>query len=172
MSSCAYVYPLALYVRQGNDDRAMDQQRCVHYTRREERFTYGKCTSIPIDKFADAISLIYKQWDEDYPYKNLLNGHFRPQIGPKSCFSNVSPSDYDAVSTIGNTAAMRKFSEHLPAHKLGLWGQGESRYLSQSGSNAHSNLYYEGQPFKVPANVLAKLKQATQKERQMLQKYL
>ena len=166
MSSCAYVYPLALYVRQGNDDHAMDQQRCVHYTRREERFTYGKCTSIPIDKFADAISLIYKQWDEDYPYKNLLNGHFRPQIGPESCFNHVQPRDYDAVSTIGNTAAMVEFSQHLPDHKLGLWGQAGEH------SNAHGNLYFEGEPFKVSKEAIQKLEMATRREREVLHTYI
>ena len=65
------------------------------------------------------------------------------------------------VSTIANLKAMRTFSSHLPSHKLGLWSTKEH-------SNANSNIFFEGQPWKVPAGVIAKLKRATEAEQRML----
>ena len=150
----------------GEHDHEESKERCHNYTRLEDRYTYGTCTSVTIDKFADAMLLIYKKWDDNYEYKHLLNGHFRPQIGPESCFNNVQPSDYDVVSTIGNTAAMVKFSEHLPAHTLGLWGHAGEH------SNAHGNLYFEGEPFKVCKEAIQKLEMATRREREVLHTYI
>ena len=59
---------------------------------------------------------------------------------------------------------MRKFSEHLPSHTLGLWGDERSNALE-------GRLYFEGKPWKVPAAVIAKLKEATRDERSILHKY-
>jgi hypothetical protein len=134
-------------------------------------FSERSCTSLDLEDFADALVGIYKQWDfdsaswhEDKGHLKRLNGHFRPQIGPYSCFGAVAPQDYDAVSTIGDREAMRQFSRHLPSHKLGLFGEDDSG----TPSNMHENLYYEGKPWAPSAAAIQKLMEATQREREVL----
>jgi len=137
-------------------------------------FTEYSCKGLSIDSFASAIMRIYRVWADESTWGNSrpdvdvdvhqLNGHFKPQVGHQSCFQDVRPEAYDQVSTISNTAAMRKFSEHLSLHNHGLWA-GKS-------SNAHGNLYFEGKPWRVPSAVIAKLAHATRAERAILQRYL
>ena len=62
---------------------------------------------------------VYKMWsDPKFHHAGELNGHFAPQFGQGSCFQDVDPEEYDAVSTISNKAKMKGFSQHLPEHKL------------------------------------------------------
>jgi hypothetical protein len=131
-------------------------------------FTTGTCKSLPIEQFADAIVKVYSLWgNEEWHEGNghRVNGHFAPQAGHGSCFTETDPKEYDAVSTISDKSKMRKFSEHLPSHKLGLWGD-------QHSNNNGGNLYFEGKKFTIPGSVIQKLKKATKMEYKTFGKYL
>jgi hypothetical protein len=148
-------------------------------------FTTGTCKSLSIEQFADAMVKVYARWAKwekkgwDYTegrlFSHALNGHFAPQVGHGSCFSHqlpgevgtsyMGPEAYDTVSTISDRSKMRTFSEHLPAHKLGLWGD-------QHSNNNGGNVYFEGKKFVVPASVIKKLKKATAMEFKVFGKYL
>lgn len=126
-------------------------------------FARCACDGISLEQFADAMLHIHSRWPKAPQME--LDGHFRPQVGKGSCFDGASPEDYDVVSTISDTAALRTFSQHLPSHKLGLWGD------THIQSNSHGDLYFEGKPWMVPAAVIAKLKEATKIERERLGRF-
>jgi hypothetical protein len=145
---------------------------------------------------------VYKMWsDPKFHHAGELNGHFAPQFGQGSCFQDVDPEEYDAVSTISDKAKMKAFSQHLPEHKLvraacrqtvsnlipRLCTPVEQKRLCNNSltlpsaaqglwgnqhSNMHSNLYFEGKKFTSPGSVISKLKKATEMEKKVLGKYL
>jgi hypothetical protein len=149
----------------GNIDKSPCQRLKGGGGETKSNWTTASCNSVPIDKFADAMVNVYKMWsDPKFHHAGELNGHFAPQFGQGSCFQDVDPEEYDAVSTISDKAKMKAFSQHLPEHKLGLWGN--------QHSNMHSNLYFEGKKFTIPGSVISKLKKATEMEKKVLGKYL
>jgi hypothetical protein len=156
---------------EGHHNHATDVKMCGA-KQKNGTFTFATCKSHSLERFADAMTKVYKLWaDDEWVHSSgshhQLNSHFNPQAGPGSCFKNYKEDVklYDTISTITDKKKMKQFSAHLPSHKLGLWGD-------QHSNSRGGNLYFEGKKFVIPTSVISKLKRITEVERKVFGNYL